>query len=216
MPKTITVKGIGRATAKPDLIVLSMKLETENMKYDEAMHSASLRIQHLKETLMALGYDKKDLKTTDFNVSTNYESEKDKYGNYHSVFKGYRIRQNLKLEFAFNQERLSTALNAVSGCISKPEFQIRFTIKDNTAINEEMLRSAAENAKRKAEILCDASGTKLGDLISINYSWGELDIYSDTRYDLAEDCVREAPMAYDIEPDDIDVSDTVTFVWEIV
>lgn len=216
MPKTITVKGIGRATAKPDLVVLSMKLETENMKYDEAMHSASLRIQHLMETLTALGFDKKDLKTTDFNVSTNYESEKDKFGNYHSVFKGYRIRHNLKLEFDFNQEMLSTALSAVSGCISKPEFQIRFTIKDSTAINEEMLRSATENARRKAAILCEASGAQLGELLSINYSWGELDIYSDTRYDLAEECIREAPMGYNIEPDDIDVSDTVTFVWEIV
>lgn len=53
----------------------------------------------------------------------------------------------------------------------------------------------------------------------IDYNWGELNIYADTRYDMAEDCLMEAapmmPRAIDIEPDDIDVRDTATFVWEI-
>lgn len=56
----------------------------------------------------------------------------------------------------------------------------------------------------------------MGDLIAIDYNWGELDIYSHTRYDCCEDAM---PMigckSIDIEPDDIDVSDTATFVWEI-
>ena len=86
-----------------------------------------------------------------------------------------------------------------------------------TAINEEMLRSATINAKRKAEILCDASGAKLGNLIAIDYNWGELDIYSHTRFDCCEEAM--APMkacSIDIDPEDIDVSDTATFVWELV
>ena len=88
-----------------------------------------------------------------------------------------------------------------------------------TAINEEMLRSATANAKRKAEILCDASGMELGTLLSIDYNWGELNVYSNTRYDMEEECLAAPMMAkcaeIDMEPDDIDVSDTATFVWEI-
>ena len=70
---------------------------------------------------------------------------------------------------------------------------------------------------KKAEILCDASGVVLGKLLSIEYNWGELDICSDTRYSLAEDCLVAPMMAncIDIEPDDITVSDTAVFVWEI-
>ena len=44
-------------------------------------------------------------------------------------------------------------------------------MKDATAINEEMLRSATANAKKKAEILCEASGVTMGDLIAIDYNW---------------------------------------------
>ena len=90
-------------------------------------------------------------------------------------------------------------------------------MKDATAINEDMLRSAAANAKRKAEILCDASGVTLGELIAIDYNWGELDIYSHTKYDYCEDALMAPPVGapIEMEPDDIDVSDTATFVWEI-
>lgn len=104
-------------------------------------------------------------------------------------------------------------------CLAHPQLSITFTVKDSTAINEEMLRSATANAKRKAEILCDASGMELGALLSIDYNWGELNVYSNTRYDMEEECLAAPMMAkcaeIDMEPDDIDVSDTATFVWEI-
>jgi len=116
-------------------------------------------------------------------------------------------------------ERLSQALAAIAGCLSHPELSIAFTVKDATAINEEMLRSATANAKRKAEILCEASGVELGQLLTIDYNWGELDIFSHTQYGLSDDCLYEAApsmaRSIDIEPDNIDVSDTATFVWEI-
>ena len=81
-----------------------------------------------------------------------------------------------------------------------------------------LLESACVNAKAKAEILARASGVTLGSLVSIDYSWGELHLYSPTRYEMEERCMP-MPCAtthdFEIELDDIDVSDSVTFVWEI-
>ena len=48
-----------------------------------------------------------------------------------------------------------------------------------------------------------------------DYNWGELDIYSHTRYDCCEDAMPLMAKSIDIDPDDIDVSDTATFIWEI-
>ena len=36
MSKTITVTGIGQIEAKPDLVVLSIELETSDMQYEAA------------------------------------------------------------------------------------------------------------------------------------------------------------------------------------
>jgi uncharacterized protein YggE len=70
-------------------------------------------------------------------------------------------------------------------------------------------------------VLAGAAGVMLKDIQSIDYSWGEINFeVSPMRGDLMVD-KRMAPMAakasydMDIEPDDIEVSDTVTVVWEI-
>ncbi len=216
MPKTITVKGIGRVLAKPDYVVITMDLASQKMEYNEAMAEEAEKINALTETLVIIGFEKEDLKTTNFNVRTAYRYEKDSWGNSKSIFDGYVVSHDLKLSFDFDTDRLSKVLTAISICPAEPTLHIRFTIKDSTEVNEEMLRSATENAKRKAEILCDAAGVELGDLLDINYSWGELDVYSHTEYEdeyLAEPMIKAK--AIDFTPDDIDVSDTATFVWEI-
>ena len=217
MARTITVKGIGKSSAKPDHVVLSMNLKSKHKDYDKAMEMAATHIQHLNDTLCGIGFEKGSVKTTNFNVRTDYDRVKDSYGNYESVFSGYEVTHNLKLAFGFDMGRLSQTLAAIAGCLSHPQLSIAFTVKDATAINDEMLRSAATNAKRKAEILCDASGVTLGDLIAIDYNWGELDIYSHTKYDYCEDALMALPVGtpIEMEPDDINVSDTDTFVWEI-
>lgn len=218
MARTITVKGIGKVTASPDYVVLSMALESKDVNYDKAMEKAAWQIQHLNETLEAVGFEKKALKTTNFNVRTEYSNRKDVAGNYKKKFEGYAIHHSLKLEFDFDMSRLSQALSAIAGCVAHPELSIAFTVRDATAVKEEMLRSAAKNAQRKAEVLCEASGVKLGNLLTIDYNWGELDIYSHTRYQVEEDCAAvplRASRSIDMEPDDIEVSDTATFVWEI-
>ena len=218
MPKTITVKGIGKVSAVPDYVVITMSLEAHENDYEETLELAAKKIEYLNTSLEEIGFEKKSVKTTSFNVRTDYERVKDRNGNYKSVFNGYVCSHRLKIEFDFDTKRLAQTLYAISKCLAQPELSIAFTVKDATAVNKELLRSATINAKGKAQILCDASGVELGDLLSIDYNWGELNIVSHTEYMLEEKCMA-MPVGgladIDIEPDDIDVSDTVTFVWEI-
>ena len=67
-----------------------------------------------------------------------------------------------------------------------------------------------------------AAGVSLEDIQSIDYSWGEINFeyHPMNRELLVEDCMCEpceAGGSYDVnmEPDDIEVSDTVTVIWEI-
>ena len=216
MTKTITVKGIGRATAKPDYVVLSMALENRDMDYSRAMTDAARCLENLNKALTGIGFAEDDLKTTDFNVGTIYTSERNRAGNYETRFDGYAVRHRLKLAFDFDMARLSETLTALTGCLSNPNLDISFTVKDPAAISDEMLRSAASNARQKAQILCDAAGVRLGELLTIDYNWGELNIRSDTRYMMEEACLpTSTTTGISIEPDDIHVSDTATFVWAI-
>lgn len=218
MPRTITVKGMGRVTTAPDYVVISMSLTAQENDYEETMELAAKKIEYLNASLEEIGFEKKSVKTTNFNVRTDYERVKDRNGNYKSVFNGYICSHRLKVEFDFDTKRLAQTLYTISKCLAEPELSISFTVKDPSAVNKELLKSATINAKEKAQILCEASGVELGQLLTIDYNWGELNIVSHTDYMLEDRCMA-MPVGgladMEIEPDDIDVSDTATFVWEI-
>lgn len=214
--RTITVKGIGAVSVKPDLIVLRLSMETAEYEYDAAMKAAAEKIDFLNKALEAAGFEKKSAKTADFRVRADYERLNDGKGNYTSVFMGYKCRHELKIEFDFDTKRLAKALSEISKCIAKPEISIDFTVKDSSAVSGELLKAAVKNAREKAEILCAASGAKLGELLSIDYNWGELHLYSATDYDVEGKCMMSgAADDMDIEPEEIKARDTATFAWEI-
>ena len=92
-------------------------------------------------------------------------------------------------------------------------------MKDPEAAKNLLIGKAVTDAKEKALVLTRAADVALKDIQSIDYSWGEINFeYSPMGGAVLMDCC-EAPVAkrydLDIEPDDIDVSDTVTVVWEI-
>lgn len=214
--RTITVKGIGAVSVKPDLIVLRLSMETAEYEYDAAMKAAAEKIDFLNKALEAAGFEKKSAKTADFRVRADYDRLNDGKGNYTSVFMGYKCRHELKIEFDFDTKRLAKALSEISKCIAKPEISIDFTVKDSSAVSGELLKAAVKNAREKAEILCAASGAKLGELLSIDYNWGELHLYSATDYDVEGKCLMScAADDMDIEPEEIKARDTATFAWEI-
>ena len=214
--RTITVKGIGAVSVKPDLIVLRLSMVTSEYEYDAAMKAAAEKIDFLNKALEAAGFEKKSAKTADFRVRADYDRLNDGKGNYTSVFMGYKCRHELKIEFDFDTKRLAKALSEISKCIAKPEISIDFTVKDSSAVSGELLKAAVKNAREKAEILCAASGAKLGGLLSIDYNWGELHLYSATDYDVEGKCLMMgAADDMDIEPEEINARDTATFEWEI-
>lgn len=216
MNRLLTVKGTGTVSLKPDVIIITMNLESQGLEYDQTMKTATDSIDKLTAAMESVGFDKKDLKTTNFNVRTNYESYSDKDNNYKTRFVGYICDQGLKIEFDFDSKIMANVFSAIAKSAIHPRLNIEFSVKDKNAVTEGLLVQAAENAKKKAEILAKASQVKLGNLISIDYNWGELHLYSPTRYDMESKVMAlGAAMAPDIEPDEITVSDTVTYVWEI-
>ena len=216
MNRTITVKGTGSISVKPDLTVLTLELKSHQHDYDKTMELAAESVKTLQDAVESVGFDKKDLKTTSFNISTKYESYRDKDMNYLNRFNGYLCEQGLKIEFDFDMKILSKVLTAIAKTSLDPQLNIQFSVKDKSVVSEELLINATENARRKAEVLARAAGVSLGDLISIDYNWGELHLYSQTSYALRENRLNmDLLSSPDVVPDDIAVNDTVIYVWEI-
>lgn len=212
MSGTITVKGVGTAKTKPDYVEVTLNLNGKNMDYVAAVNEANEKIEKLQNAIIAVGYAKDDLKTLNFSANTNYSYDRGK-----QEFKGYICAYHLKLGFDFTAEALTKTLTAIANSGADAEFSVGFSVKEPDKVAEELLISATENARKKAEVLCKASGKTLGELVSVDYNWGEIQMFSQSNYALAAAprMMKAEAAIPDFTPDDISSNDTVTFVWEI-
>ena len=217
MEKLITVKGLGHASAKPDLVVLSLGLETTSLDYDQCMKLSGERDELIKAAVVESGLPKDSVKTSNFRISSEYHSVKDKNGNYNSVFDCWKCCHDLKVEFPLDIKLLTKVLHNIAKSKADSKVEVDFTISDSCAVETALLDSAAKNARKKAETLCAALGAKLGDLMKIDYNWSEIDIFSRTAYDSELICSSPVPgcSSPEIDPEDIKVNDSATFVWQI-
>lgn len=220
--RTIRVTGKGQIKVKPDMTRITLSLEGTYPEYGEALRHSSQDTESLKDLLAAFGFERSDLKTLNFSVDTEYESYKDK-GIYKQRFVGYKFHHMMKVEFCSDNERLGKVLYALAHYPVKPEFRLSYTVSDPEAAKNELLGKAITDAKEKSGVLTHAAGVELMAIQSIDYSWGKInfEVQPMNRMLMADECLA-APMAaesasydMDIEPDDIEVSDTVTVIWEI-
>lgn len=219
MERRIRVTGKGKIAVKPDLICLMIELSGLEYDYEKTLKESTSQTEQLKDCFEKLGFKRTDLKTTYFNVDIEYDRYQDKDHTWKKRFAGYRFTHKMKLEFDADNKMLGKILYALTHVSVIPEFHMMYTIKDVEAAKNELLGKAVADSKKKAEVLTEAAGVKLGNIVSIDYSWGEIDIFSDTKYDMMDALqvceAKEMSYEIDIEPDDIDVTDTVTVVWEI-
>jgi len=219
--RTIRVTGKGQIKVHPDMTRLTMTLEGIYPEYAETLKRSSEDTEYLKGVLEPFGFNRADLKTLRFDVSTEFESYKEK-GVYKQRFIGYKFEHILKVEFDSDNARLGKVLYALANCALRPEFRLSYTVKDPEAAKNELLGKAVTDAREKAAVLTSAAGVALKDIQSIEYSWGEINFeYRPMNKGLLLEDAMCAPCAsmdsydMDIEPDDIEVSNTVTVIWEV-
>lgn len=220
--RTIRVTGKGKIKVKPDTTRLTITLEGINKEYGETLDESSQDTNSLKDLFEKYEFAREDLKTLSFNVNEEFESYKERQNGretYKNRLVGYKFRHVLKVEFESDNIRLGKLLYALANSEIHPEFRISYTVKDPEAAKNEVLGKAVKDAKTKAIVLAEASDVTLKDIQTVDYSWGEVDLEVRPMHrDMVFESRLIAPEGsydIDIEPDDIDVTDTVTVVWEI-
>ncbi|MBR5666534.1 MAG: SIMPL domain-containing protein [Lachnospiraceae bacterium] len=218
--REMRVTGRGRVFVKPDRIRLMLTMTDVKKDYDKAIREASEKSEELQKAFKGCGFQPEDLKTVNFSVDAEYTGYSDKNGNWKQCFVGYRFNQTLKIEFPLDNELLGRILYALAKSGVKSEFRIQYTVKDVEACRNELLGNAVRDAKEKANVLAEASGVKLGMVMTVDYSFGTVDIYSEPvnfRAMKAEACCEDSgAYGMNIVADDIQLDDNVTVCFEII
>lgn len=214
---TIKVTGKGVLRLRPDTTRVSITLNGHHKDYSETVRRSTEDSEKLKDVLEKLGFKRTELKTLNFRVDPRYESYREN-DEYKQRLAGYEFYHGMKLEFLSDSALLGRVLYALATSGLDPEFSLSYTVRDTEGAKNQLLSAAVADARAKAEVLCAAAGNTLGDIMHINYSMDEPNFVvrpmakAMLRSDMAANGAAES-FDMDIEPDNIEVSDTVTLVW---
>jgi hypothetical protein len=161
--RSISVAGLGRRSAAPDIAEVAVGVVTEHEESEKAVAMNSRRVQAVFEAAHAAGVAKRDLRTSRFVVHPKYT--KPVKGRAQRVA-GYTVWNSVAVTVRrIDQvgEVLDRLMKAGANTVNGPHFRI-----DRLEhIEDECRKLAVEDARRKARILAHTLGARLGPPRSI-------------------------------------------------
>jgi len=170
---TMTVSAEGKVTVKPDLAVINFSVVTQGnepksvQKINDGKMGAV--IQYLKDS----GIEEKDIKTTSYNLSPQYDyswcnvSSLDSRVYCPPKISGYILTQGVELKLR-DLSKSGEVIGNLPGKGANEISSINFTIDDMEIPKIEARKEAIEKANTKALMMAEAAGVKLGKIANIS------------------------------------------------
>ena len=158
----ITISATGEVYAAPDIAALTLGIQTDGKDVKNITQENTETMNKIIDGVKSLGLEAKDIQTTQYSVSPQYNWTQDKG----QVLKGYRITQNIDLkirDFDKIGDILSVATENGANIVS----DLRFSIEDEEKAKTQARDKAIAAAKAKAQTIAHQAGIKLGDIINV-------------------------------------------------
>ena len=161
-PRTITVTATGLVRGTPDVLELTVGVETHARSAVEALTRNSTLARKVIEVVLNAGVDKEDVQTSYLSVSPVYDEDGES-------LEGYSVSNvvTASLHDLAKAGELIDAATKVAGDEIVVE-GISFSFDDNTELVAKARADAVKRARVQADQLARAAGVQLGDLLSIN------------------------------------------------
>lgn len=161
--RTITVVGIGRASATPDIARVTVGVDVVNASLSKALTEVNTKTSAVIAQLKKQGIEDKDIRTVDFNVFPQQA-----YGpNGPGPITGYRVSNSVRVTIrdldkagSILEQAVNAGANTVQG--------LTFTIDDPKPVETEARVSAIQDARFKADALAQEAGATVGQVINIS------------------------------------------------
>jgi uncharacterized protein YggE len=155
----IWVNGEGKVLAAPDVAILRLGIEAQEVSVAEAQTQATEAMDKVKAALTGEGVAEKDIQTQYFNIQrvTRWDNEKEQ-----EIVIGYRVTNMVtaKIREVAKAGAVIDAVAAAGGDLTRID-SIGFTVDDPTAYYAEARQKAVADAEAKAKQLAEAAGVKL-------------------------------------------------------
>jgi len=205
--RTLVVTGQGEASAAPDLLTLTIGVETQADTATNALRQNNTQMQATIDRLKKSGVADKDMQTSNLSVNPRYNYEENRSS---PRIIGYSATNMLTVKLrdiatagALIDQAVSDGANNLGG--------VSFGFADDKPLTVQARKNAVEDAKEKAAALAAAAGVTLGPILQIQdgYVSGPPMPYMDSRVMAME--AKGAPIA----AGESTMSASVTLIYEI-
>jgi len=179
---TISVSGEAEVLAKPDIAVINFTIQERGKEVKDVEREVTEKVSVITNGLENIGIDEKDIKTTSFSVTPEYEYVK-LLGNTpqvsveglayippqreNRVQTGFIVSQNITVKVR-DIDDTGSVLSLINEQNAQHVNGPNFTIDDEDALQEEARSMAIKDARQKAEQIAKDLGTRLGKVVSFN------------------------------------------------
>ena len=168
--RLIAVSGVGEASAVPDQAQVSAGVVSQAATADAALDANTDAMERIFATLENAGIEERNIRTSNFSVSPEYEPYRDNNLNQRRIV-GYQVSNQLTIVVE-DIDDLGTTLDTLVRSGANQLNGISFSISDPKPLEQEARRKAVEDAIAKARTLAAAADVTLGPILSIQEGGG--------------------------------------------
>ena len=169
-PRQITVRGSAEIEAVPDLATVTAGVETQEASAGAALGANSQAMAAVFDALKSAGIERRDMQTSQFNLSPVYASDENRSGEPPRVV-AYQAANMVTVRVR-DVGALGQVIDALAGAGANRLYGVAFEVAKPREALDEARRQAVADARAKAELFAGAAGVKLGPVISLSEGGG--------------------------------------------
>ena len=158
----ITVSGTGETRVSADTAVISLGVNARDKDVLKAQQRANETIAAIRKALTEQGVKEENINTDFMNIYALYDYSSDQ-----EQLAAYNANSTLAIRVT-DMESTGTLIDAAFAAGANTLNGISFSASDTEAAKTEAMKKAVEDAKKKAEILAEASGLKITSIENIS------------------------------------------------
>lgn len=207
--RTLTVTGESTVKVKNEEAVLRLGVTTRDFYAKEAAETNTKIMNKVKKAIIEAGVEENKIETRRYSLSQVSERRKDD-----TYVRKYEARNDLKVVVK-DIDMAGTVLDAAVKAGANDINSVQFRVKDTTKYKDEALRKAIQNAKKKADLMAEAVGKKVVNVVNISEGMVDMIPVYDTRSKMMYEADGAIGSGIPLEGGESTIEATVTIVFEI-
>lgn len=204
----ITVNGNGETYVSADTVYITLGVQIRNSNVHEAQNSVNERINAIREALTAMGIPKEDINTDQLYIYMYTEfSDDGEEKNVYQVSSMLTVRSDdVTVAGSIIDNSFAAGANTLEG--------VRFAATDTEEAENEAIRRAVTDARRKADVIAEAAGLKITGIEKLNE--GSLSNFDSgvNNFAMTREEAKAAGASTEIQAAKLCVSATITVVFD--